>query len=230
MKKFVLASVLSVSLLGGVASAGTITSLPQATFGGSGIPNNAVVVTTIQDGGVTITLGLTAHQRYDSPAVTNDGVNTFYAAPGYSSSGSPAGATWNFGFYVSVQGGSYNNYDFTLYFENDPATGNAPDQGRSINPLFGVIGLYGTYSNNTYQGTQNLNFSLFDGSNFDPNAEGEYQFSLVVRKNGNVLGSADMTVVVGDAPAAAVVPSPAAAGAGIALLAGMGAMRLRRRR
>lgn len=29
MKKFVLASVLSVSLLGGVASAGTITSLPR---------------------------------------------------------------------------------------------------------------------------------------------------------------------------------------------------------
>ncbi len=228
-RKFVLASALSVSLMGGVASAGTITSLPQATFGGSGIPNHSVVVTTIQDGGVTITLGLTAHQRYSSPAVTNDGVNTFFAEPGLNTEGSTNGATWNFGYYISVDGASYSNYDFRLVYDIDPESGVSSNDTKSLSGLnLFLLQLGGaSYSNNTLQDSQNLNFLTYGGSSFDPFAHGEYQFSLEASKNGTVLGSADMTVLVGDV---AVVPNPAAAGAGLALLGGMGVMRLRRRR
>ena len=53
-----------------IPNGGSFGSLPQATFGGSGIPNNAV-----QRGRNVgnVILGLTATQRYSSPLVTNDG-------------------------------------------------------------------------------------------------------------------------------------------------------------
>ena len=60
----------------------TFGPLPGATFGGSGIPNDAVAITTIVDGTTTITLGLTAHQRFASPAVTNNGAGVFTAQAG----------------------------------------------------------------------------------------------------------------------------------------------------
>ena len=63
----------------GTASFGT---LAGATFNGtpvsSGIDNTNVQITTI-DGAV---LGLSATQRYDNPALSNDGVGTFQALTG----------------------------------------------------------------------------------------------------------------------------------------------------
>ena len=62
---------------------GTFGSLPQATFGGSGIPNNAVQMGHNVGG---VDLGLTATQRFTSPALTNDGAGTFFATPGFDAS------------------------------------------------------------------------------------------------------------------------------------------------
>lgn len=56
------------------------------SFGGMGIPNNAVCSTTILNDGNTITLGLTATPEdaghVVNPAVTNNGAGVFYAQPG----------------------------------------------------------------------------------------------------------------------------------------------------
>ena len=89
----------------------TFGTLP-VTFGGSGIPNNAVAASSVfVDGSTNITLGLTAHGRYSNPTVTNNGAGLFYAGSGSNCGiatdpvGCPSasrGALWNFGFFVGV--------------------------------------------------------------------------------------------------------------------------------
>ena len=67
----------------------TFGPLPAATFGGSGIPNDSVAISThVIDGGPTITLGLTAHQRFFNPPLTNPSALF--------------GAKWNFGWFVDL--------------------------------------------------------------------------------------------------------------------------------
>ena len=85
-------------LAGGIALASPLTTLPGATFGGGGIPNTDVEVTTINNGDNTITLGLTATPKYPNQTIgsplPNDGNGTFYATPGVGVT--PGKATWNF--------------------------------------------------------------------------------------------------------------------------------------
>ena len=72
----------------------TFGTLTGANFGGSGIPNNAVAITTSTAlNGVT--LGLTATQRFSSPAVMNNGAGVFQAvgAPSLPATTWPSGAS-----------------------------------------------------------------------------------------------------------------------------------------
>lgn len=57
-------------------------SLQTATFGGTGIPNDAVAISEVSSGGFNVVLGLTAHQRYDNPPLGNDGAGRFTAVAG----------------------------------------------------------------------------------------------------------------------------------------------------
>ena len=117
----------AISLAFGVCSAAPITPtfntfgpLPGATFGGSGIPNNAVA--NVQGTSDGLQLGLTAHQRFVGPDLANDGKGTFTAFSGVSqeppSPGNPF-ATWNFAFYIS--GGALANLNFLIEYDFDPA-------------------------------------------------------------------------------------------------------------
>lgn len=159
-------------MLGGVATAhaqavtpaGTFGSLPANSFGGSGIPTNAVE--TGGSGGVT--LGLSATPRYTSPAVTNDGAGTFSAMSGIST-GAPVNAgfaAWNFDYFVG--GASSSNY-FTLFVDRNPASGN---------PLSSM-----TAFDFTGNGHDSSNLGYFSG--FDPNATGEYSFALYQYTNAD---------------------------------------------
>jgi len=140
-----------------VTPAGTFGSLPVATFGGTGIPNNAVMT-----GGVNgATMGLTATQRFSAPAVTNDGAGTFFAAAGPSATNA-AYAGWNFDFYTDA--GTSNSL-FKLFVDRNPGPGTDQWSMQQI-PL------------GTYQDSWNEGMS-FLGSGFDPNAAGEYSFLLV---------------------------------------------------
>src|SRR4051812_43740787 len=110
-------------------------TLASATFGGSGIPNDAVAALTTLGNGVT--LGLTAHQRYDNPALGNDNNGTFFARPGvdtHAPSPTDPYATWNFAFYVDAGTG---NYSYKLFYDFDPAIGN--DQGGHGSITFGQL-------------------------------------------------------------------------------------------
>ncbi|MBC8126351.1 MAG: hypothetical protein H8M99_04285, partial [Gloeobacteraceae cyanobacterium ES-bin-144] len=89
------ASLSAISITPSFDSFGT---LAAATFAGTGIPNDSVAISTFG----TTTLGLTAHQRYDNPALSNDGAGTFAAGVGNDAAhGQPTYAIWNFGFYYS---------------------------------------------------------------------------------------------------------------------------------
>lgn len=249
-------SVLAFGLIQAPASAGLVPefdqfgTLSQATFGGSGIPKNAVAYSTINhDTDVTITLGLTATQRYQSPPLTNNSAGVFTAQPGQSVGGSTVGAAWNFNYYINISGASSNEgYTFKLDYDFDPQVGvenmGTITFGRASERILFVTN---TYTSLTWQGSENLDFSFlrtglnFGGSTagrisvtppaspfdpFDYNAEGSYGFRLTAFFNGNQIGdSVSILVNVGDVGPGDVSPVPepstlVAGVLGVGLLAG----------
>lgn len=162
-----------------VAPAGTFGSLPANSFGGTGIPTNAVMI-----GGLNgVSIGLSATQRYFSPAVTNDGAGTYFAGTGIST-GAPVNAgfaAWNFDYFV---GGATSGRDFfTLYVDANPAIGNTLAQ---LTPY--------SWSGNFHDST---NLHYFSAS-FDPNVAGEYSFALYqYDASGTVIDHVAMNVDVG---------------------------------
>ena len=193
----------------GVTPAGTFGSLPGATFGGSGNPNNAVMVTTINSGGNTITLGLAAQQRYFNPAVGNDGAGTYFATPGQNNglgSSSYQGAKWNFDYYIDGIGANTAGYSFKLFVGQDTT-----NPTGYFNPLH--VGDNQTTPNGGGQNSENLLFLGFGTpavgelnplfSSFDPNANADYSFVLAAYDSaGGEIGRSAMVVRVGTGTAA----------------------------
>lgn len=178
-------------------------SLPAATFGGSGIPNDAVAITTIQDGANFITLGLTATPRFGSPAVTNDGLGTFTAQAG-AYPGSSTLALWNFDFFAASDGGSYL---YNLVYDFDPAANTGLD-------ATGVVQFQ-----SAVQDSWNLGFAfLHDGATgvtpptggitFDPLAAGEYTFALQAIDPTTKTTLGQSAIKVDTIASAAPVPEP----------------------
>jgi hypothetical protein len=241
MEKRVFAGLLLGCLFAADASAAispTFTSfgtLAGADFGGDGIANDAVAITTIINGGNTITLGLTAFGRYENLQPTNDGAGTFTAAAGANTGmdvvAHSLGTTWNFGYYVNIQApatgnpvvpGNFGSYTVDLLYDLKPAA------GTSVSDL-GIIHLNSFVPNTTtnVQDSQNLLFAFLAGippisgvvpppgfppAIFDPNATGEYTFALRVTNNADPsmpIGQAAIQVNVQSAEAADIaVPEP----------------------
>ena len=169
----------------------TFGSLAGATFNGtavsSGIPNDAVAITTI--GGVT--LGLTAHARYTNPVVGNNGAGTFYATPGpdtvspspHALEWGPDTARWNFGFYF---GGTVTDYNYRMYYDFNPAVGNSiGDHGSLSLPATYMapssdswnLGMDFLATSATHSGVFPLVAPSYGA--FNPSSNGEYTFAIV---------------------------------------------------
>ena len=112
--------------------------LPEATFGGTGIPNDQVASSFQRSfdlgGGVeeTLKIALAATPRFsENPPVTSPGQDgKYFAQTGANIPASdPAqilGARWNFNYFISVErsDGSIGNvadYDIDLFYDFDPA-------------------------------------------------------------------------------------------------------------
>jgi len=178
----------STSMVGAqaVTPAGNFGSIPEATFGGSGIPNTGMMVGS-QNG---VTIGLTTTRRYTSVAVpTTDGAGTYYASSGISTGApTPPGnvgfATWNFDYFV---GGASSNDYFTLFVDNNPASGNS----------------LGDLTQFSWTGNAQDSSNLGWGAGFDPYANGEYSFALYQYSDAartNVVDHVAMNVEVTTTP------------------------------
>ncbi len=172
----------------------TFGAIPVATFGGSGIPNDTLAISTVVDGANTITMGITATPRFTSlPAPTNDGLGTFEVPIGESD---PGLSKWNFSFYTDIEGpGSFANYRFELSYDLNSAVGTDLSDHGVLNLNGGVVFLGGLpllTATTTVQDSQNLGFSFLSSSApgivapptptpaFDPFETGEYTFQIRV--------------------------------------------------
>ncbi len=194
------------------AQQGTPCSAPQATFGGSGIPNTQLMCSTF--GGVSIILG--ASGRFSNPLVTTDGLGTYFAGVG----GDPNNvnlAKWNWNFFIGDANGAGGqnalNYIYEIQFDSDPAVGNGGRGSIGFPVLPGLLG---------YQNSENLGFGFLYGNvglvsptygAFDPNDLGRYDFTLIQRTlAGAIVNQVGIGVVVnsdGQPTPTDVVPEPA---------------------
>ena len=188
--------------------------LPEATFGGSGIPNDNVAITELMLNGFDITLGLSATPRFSNPPLTNDGAGTFFATTGINDGlvGSMfLGATWNFSFYANIDGGDFADLSFDLLYDLDPGVDTAEAALGRLDLDEGITVLGGDPAmTSLVEGSQNANFGFLAAGGpsvyppaftpFDGNAEGEYSFVLKVSDNGSELGRAAINVNVNAVP------------------------------
>ncbi|MEM6745153.1 MAG: hypothetical protein AAF676_15690, partial [Pseudomonadota bacterium] len=191
--------------------------LPEATFGGSGIPNDTLSWKRFDLGnGDFLTMAMSATRRFQNPALSNDGNGTYFATTG-SNDGTPGsasgllGAKWNFNTYLNLETSNSNllsDYDLDFFYDFDPGTDTADADLGQVDLSVALFGS-GTFS----EGSQNLLFGFLavdvpflqdapDGP-FNPNAVGEYTFKL---RAGLVGGGGEETLEIN----VNVVPVPGA--------------------
>jgi hypothetical protein len=214
----------------------TFGPLDDATFGGQGIPNDEVAISSqFIDGDVTIIVAMSATQRYSNPALTNNGAGTYFATPGSNFGGNNEsvneGALWNFNYYMKVVGTNgatpiLADYQIDLYYDFDTGFDTPLGSLGKINVTNAILGS-ATPGTTLVEGSQNLMFGFLASAipglvappagAFDPNALGEYNFAIQVSRNGFGVETVAMDVQV--------VPEPAS----LALLT-LGGLALTRRR
>ncbi|MBX2851656.1 MAG: PEP-CTERM sorting domain-containing protein [Phycisphaeraceae bacterium] len=175
----------------------TFGPLPEATFAGTGIPNDEVAIGSQLFDGTTITAALTATRRFGNPDVTSDGAGNFTATPGsnFGDAGQSSfeGALWNFGYFIKVEGGgrTIEDLQFDLYYDFDPGE-DTNIAGLGLIDLTTAAPLVGP-GLTKLESSQNLMFGFLENPTspadtfvtpppgaFDPNALGEYNFAIVV--------------------------------------------------
>lgn len=212
----------------------------DVTFGGEGIPTDPAAIASLQgNNGDTLTLGITAHQRFsENPPLTNDGNGTFFASAGLNTPPSDPtgtqGTTWNFAWFAELIPGENSistlaDYEVTLFYDLDSGVGtDRGDLGTwDLATTLNTFQLPGTL----FESSQNAAFDFLtensaDGAisaptftAFDPFAAGEYSFAL-----GSTLGEVAINVNVNP------IPLPAAGWLLLTAFGGLGLAARRRRK
>lgn len=204
-------------------------SFPAATWGGNGIPNDAVAAAKqIVNGNTTITIAMAATGRFQNPSTTNNGAAVYTAGAGsncgiatdpVSCPSADQGALWNWNYYIAVTNingatKSIKDYQIDIWYDFDP-TGPAEDPDTAGLGRINVTQALGANVVPLLQGSENLLFGWMAGSpayphvtppggSFNPNATGNYQFLLTVK---NLAGTVPYDSVAMEVQ---VVPVPAA--------------------
>lgn len=175
MRNRLIVAALSLAVCAQVAAAQTPTNLgpvapygasfgvlSQATFGGNGISN----LNVMKGGSNTAVIGLTATQRYNAPALTNNGAGIFYATPGLTIGGSnplyPMLSRWNFDYFVDA--GTSGDF-FTLFIDNDNGANTVTHYAYNIGSA-------------PFTGNQDSSNLGYGGAPYNANNSGEYTFAL----------------------------------------------------
>jgi len=194
----------------------TFGKLSQASFGGTGISNNAVAIDTFSGKSLlgkstgTITLGLSVTPRgHNNPAVTNNGAGVFTVDAGVDKSGSPLFeqlAAWNLDFYIGGAKSS-NFYVYELKVDVDPSS---KDDYRTF--------LLSANEQDSWN-LGALALELLGGYSFDPNAVGQYSIELEALQpfTNSVVGETSILVDVKDVPEPASLALVGVALAGVAV-------------
>jgi hypothetical protein len=180
---------------------------------GTGISDADMVVSTSGD----LKIGIKGFERFVGD-VANNGVDTFYAQPGFSAFAPSGSATWNYVFAVDAGTNALSNYNVKLLVDFDPSAGTSFVEA-DYSSFLGASSKFGD--------SQNLAFNFWSSlpgyQAFNAFAPGKYDFVLNVapKSNPNNVLSSAMSVVV--------VPLPAAVWAGMALLGAAGVGRFARK-
>jgi hypothetical protein len=227
-----LAAVAALIVAPGISSAFTVYDgfgpFANATFGGTGIPNNAVAASKqIIDGNTTITIAMNATERYSNPVVGNNNAAIFSAGTGQNCGvatdpvGCPSanqGALWNWNYYIGIASGSgkvLKDYQIDIWYDLNPAGPTACCSVTGLGRINVTAALLAFNPGSVLeQGSENLLFNYLNagsppyviapGGVFDPNALGNYQFAITVSTIGGgfPLDSVAMEVQVIPVPAA----------------------------
>lgn len=228
MKKVILSAALAALVAAPVAAQADTTAYDATVNGGfmpgHGDPQNNFTVVTSTDGFVQ--LGLSAQPRFSGPAVPDNGAGTYFAFVGSNKSGSGlVGAIWNFDFSVETSGSLLLSglQNVTITVENSEGTIGTinPFDSSEINDNTPVG------STTVAQNSENIDFSgIFNlpKPNFDVNLPDSYTITLSAQESS---GATVSDVIHVDA---AATPLPSAAGMGLLLVAGLGAVGLLRKR
>lgn len=216
----------------------TFGPLDDATFGGQGIPNDEVAISSqFTFGTDEITAAMSATQRFSNPALTNDGAGTYFATPGSNFGGNGEsgieGALWNFNFYLNLDSTAGNvlaDYQIDLYYDFDTGFDTPLGSLGSINITNSLLSDPNTAGNTLAEGSQNLNFGFLassipgfitaPGGSFDPDALGEYNFAITISRSGFPIETVAMDVQV--------IPEPATIATALAAVSAVFVMRRRR--
>nr|WP_136250528.1 hypothetical protein [Ningiella ruwaisensis] len=180
-------------------------------FGGDGIPFDTLNWQTLDmngDDSADLVMAMSATQRFQSPEVTNNGVDTYYAGPGISA---PDRSLWNFNFLLGAIDGSDISSLFTqnngplslnIFYELDPNSGENAMFDASLLPVdpdFSSIlqfswNLGFSFLSNVSPGF-NSGAALDNGETFNPFANGVYDFTALLT-DADSSASIDIDVVV----------------------------------
>lgn len=116
--------------------------------------------------------------------------NVYPVPKGYSATGSPAGAAWNFDYSILL-GTGYAGYSISFQYDNDPTAGT----------VYQTITIPGGFVGPLYQGSDNYSWMAIPG--FDPNLNGIYDLVISVSNisTGAVVASSHVQVDVVPEPA-----------------------------